>query len=269
MAELSQLKQAQRAAWAAGDYPDIAKSIEAVSVVAVEEADTGEGSEHLDVATGTGNAALAAARQGANVTGIDLTPELLTVARERAEQEGLPITFAEADAEQLPFPDASFDRVTSVFGAMFAPDQRQTAAELLRVCRPGGKVVVTAWTPDGLNGQMFGAMARHMPPPPEGFQPPVLWGTEDRMRELFTAARDVRCERRQATGSVEAESVDAWLDYLERVLGPLSLAKQALEPDGRWAPVRADLFELYERFNEAGDGSMRAAPEYLLTVANT
>ena len=125
---------------------------------------------------------------------------------------------------------------------------------------------MTAWTPEGLNGQMFAVVGRHMPPPPEGFTPPVLWGTEDRVRELFEGADEVRCERRPAKNSVHAESVGAWLDYLERVLGPMVLAKAALEPQERWPAVRADLTALYESFNESGDDTMRAEPEYLLTI---
>jgi len=266
MPDLEELKQRQRAVWAAGDYPDIATTIEPVSEVAVAESGVGDGEELLDVATGNGNAALAAARRGARVTGIDLTPELLDAARERAKQESLEIEFEEGDAEQLPYKDDSFDKVTSVFGAMFAPDQERAAAELLRVVRPGGTTVVTAWTPEGLNGQMFAALGKHMPPPPEGFQPPTLWGSEERVRELFADASEVRCEVRRADDAVRAESTDAWLDYIEGALGPLVLAKSVLEPQGNWDAVRADLADLYGQFNEADDGSLRAEPEYLLTV---
>src|SRR3954454_1916871 len=159
----------QRAVWAAGDYPDLARTIEPVSEEVVAAAGVGAGEEALDVATGTGNAALRAAARGARVTGLDLTPELLEVARGRAAEAGAEITWVEGDAGQLPFPDAAFDRVVSVFGAIFAPDHERTAAELLRVVRPGGTVAVAAWTPEGLNGQMYVALARHMPPPPEDF----------------------------------------------------------------------------------------------------
>jgi len=149
---------------------------------------------------------------------------------------------------------------------MFAPDQARTAAELLRVCRPGGTVVVAAWTPDGLNGQMFRTMASHMPPPPEGFQPPVLWGTEERIRELFAEAAEIDCEVLRAENNIDVGSIEEWLDHIERILGPIVLAKAALEPEGRWAAARADLAALYERFNEADDGSLRARPEYLQSV---
>jgi hypothetical protein len=150
---------------------------------------------------------------------------------------------------------------------MFAPDQRRAAAELLRVCRPGGAVAVCAWTPDGLNGQLFATLGKHMPPPPEGFQPPVLWGLEEHVRELFADAAEVSCERRPASDSVRADSVEAWLDYTERVLGPTVMAKQALEAGGGWEAARADLVALYEQHNVATDGSLLAHPTYLQTVA--
>ena len=174
----------------------------------------------------------------------------------------------QGDAEALPFEDGSFDRVTSVFGAMFAPDQQRAAAELLRVCRPGGTVAVCAWTPDGLNGQMFATLGKHMPPPPEGFKPPILWGVEDVVRELFAEAAEVTCDRREATASIRADSAEAWVEYTERVLGPTVLAKQALSATGGWDAARADLLALYERHNLATDGTYLAHPELLLTVAH-
>lgn len=260
-------KRGQRAMWATGDYADLARSIEPVAEDVVAAAGVQAGERVLDVATGSGNAALAAARRGARVTGLDLTPELLEIAQRRASEAGLEIAFREGDAEELPFEDDSFDRVTSVFGAMFAPDQAHAAGELLRVCKPGGTVAVSAWTPDGLNGQMFGTLGRHMPPPPEGFRAPILWGVEDVVRELFARAAEVECQVRPARDSVRAPSIDAWIDYLEHVLGPTVLAKRALEAEGRWAAARADLVALYERFNEADDGSLLVHPPYLLTLA--
>lgn len=260
------IKQRQRAMWSAGDYPDIAKTIEPVANEVITAVGVGAGETLLDVATGSGNAALQAARVGAHVTGLDLTPELLATAERRAADENLQITFLEGDAEALPFPDDTFSCVTSVFGAMFAPNQTRTAAELLRVCRPGGAVAVAAWTPGGLNGQLFATLGRHLPPPPEDFRPPVLWGVEEVVRELFAGAGELRCELRTANGSVRADSIDQWLDYTERVLGPTIVAKQALEPQGTWTQVRAELAELYHRHNEAADGSLLAHPEYLLTV---
>ncbi len=259
-------RAAARATWSAGDYPEIGKTIEDCSHVAVEASGVGEGEELLDVATGSGNAALEAARRGARVTGLDITPDLLDAARARASEEGLEIRFDEGDAADLPYEDGSFDRVVSVFGAMFAPDQALTAAELLRVCRPGGTIVVAAWTPDGVNGHLFRTVATHLPPPPEGFQPPVLWGVEDRIRELFAGAAEISCELLRAESNVDADSIDEWLDYIELALGPIVLAKAALEPEGRWEPARADLAALYERSNEADDGRLRVRPEYLQSV---
>ena len=266
MQSSDELKARQRAVWTAGDYPDIAATIEDVSDVVADQADVRAGEAVLDVATGHGNAALAAARRGGRVTGIDITPGLLDIARRRAREEGLEIVFEEADAEALPFPDDSFDKVLSVFGAMFAPDQERAAGELLRVGRPGATIVVTAWTPDGLNGRMLEVLARHLPAPPEGFRPATLWGDEARVRELFSGASDVHCERRRAPNGVRGSSTQAWLDYLERVLGPIVVAKRVLEPQGRWWPARAGLVELYDAFNEADDGSLLAQPEYLLTT---
>lgn len=265
----AELVSRQRAMWSAGDYPDIARTIEPVAHDVVAAVGVQAGETVLDVATGSGNAALELARRGARVTGLDLTPELLAVAERRAADEDLELTLVEGDAQSLPFEDGTFDRVTSVFGAMFAPDQPRTAAELLRVCRPGGTIAVAAWTPEGLNGQMFGTLGRHLPPPPEGFRPPILWGSEEVVRELFAGAAEVRCERRAARDSVRAPSVDAWIDYTERVLGPTVLAKRALGQSGAWEPARADLADLYARHNEASDGGLLAHPEYLLTVVRT
>lgn len=258
------IKQGQKKVWSSADYRTIAATIEDVSQSVIDECGASPGQALLDVATGTGNAALIAARAGAEVTGLDLTPRLLEVARERAASEGLSIRFDEGDAEDLPYAEDSFDRVVSVFGVMFAPDQERAAGQLMRVCRDGGKIVVAAWTPEGLNGGMFALMGKYMPPPPEGLRPPTAWGSEDRARELFSAAGEVRCERRRAESAVRGESTDAWLDYLEENLGPVAVAKQAL--GNRWPEARADLHALFESHNEADDGSIRARPEYLLTV---
>jgi SAM-dependent methyltransferase len=255
----------QRAMWTEGDFPDMAKHIEQVAEVVVAAAGVAAGDDVLDVATGTGNAALIAARRGARVKGMDLTPKLLAVARERAAAEGADIEFTEGNAQELSYGDAEFDRVTSVFGSMFAPDHAATAGELLRVTRPGGTIAVAAWTPQGLNGQMFAVSAKHMPPPPPGLQPPVLWGLEDHARELF-AGGEVRFERH--TSPIDADSAEDWLQYCERVLGPIILARAALEPQGKWAAARADLLALYESANEATDGTYHAEAEYLVTVVS-
>lgn len=261
-----EVQERQKKMWTAGDFASIAPRVRAASEAVVEGVGAEAGTKLLDVATGTGNAAVIAAEAGADVTGVDITPKLLDTARERAAEAGLEIEFLEGDAQELPFDDRSFDRVTSVFGAMFAPDQPLTASELVRVCRPGGKIANAAWTPESLVGRSFIAMAKHLPPPPPGFTPPVLWGTEDWVRELFEP-HDVSLELERQSVIWEGESVEAWLDDDERRLGPAVMAKAALEPEGRWDAVRADLVELYTELNEADNGSFSCHVEYLITVA--
>jgi SAM-dependent methyltransferase len=263
-ATAEQLSERQRAIWSSGDWPTFAPIVQDVADAVVEAVGTAAGDDFLDVATGSGNAAIAAAGRGARVSGLDLVPELVDAARARFAAAGLEAELVVGNAEQLPFEDASFDRVTSIFGVMFAPRHELAAAELVRVARPGATIAVTAWTPEGLNGQMFGTLGKHMPPPPDGFVPPVMWGNEEHARDLFSApGLEVSCERRMAT--LEFESADGWMDYCEQNLGPIVTAKAILEPQGRWAPVRAELSELERGFNEADDGSMRARAEYLLT----
>jgi ubiquinone/menaquinone biosynthesis C-methylase UbiE len=260
-----QLKERQRATWTAGDFAEIAKRIETPSLELLDAIGVGDGMTLLDVACGTGNAAIPAAARGAAVTGLDLTPKLLEVARKRAAAEDVEVTLVEGDAENLPFDDDSFDRVTSVFGAMFAPDHGRAAAELVRVCRPGGTVGFCAWTPQGMNGRMFATVGSHMPPPPEGFQPPILWGEENHVRDLL-APLGVEPAFERLTVAFEADSVEEWLATSERDLGPMVMAKAALEPEGKWEALRGDLASLYESHNEATDGSMRAQAEYLMTT---
>jgi SAM-dependent methyltransferase len=264
--DISAFKEGQRNVWSTGSYPDIAQRIEEVAQVLVEEVGVRPGEEMLDVATGSGNVAIPAAALGAHVTGLDLTPKLLQAARERAAKAGVEVRWVEGDAEELPFADGSFERVTSCFGVIFAPRHDVAAAELARVARPGATLAVTGWTPEGLNGRMFKAIGAHMPPPPPELQSPLMWGQEDHVRSLFAATgAELAFERRTVTFA--DASPDAWVGYNERVLGPLIMAKAALEPEGRWDPLRADLLAFYEDANEAGDGSFRAAAEYLLTVA--
>ena len=255
----------QRAMWTEGDFPDMARTIEGAAEIVVGAAGVTAGDDVLDVATGTGNAALIAARRGARVKGLDLTPKLVAVARERAAAEGADIAFVEGNAQELPYGDAEFDRVTSVFGSMFAPYHAATAAELLRVTRPGGTIAVAAWTPQGLNGQVFAVSAKYMPPPAPGFQPPILWGLEDHARAIFPGG-EVRFARHSSP--IDADSAEAWLSYCERVLGPLILARAALEPQGKWEAARGELLAVYESANEATDGRYHAEAEYLLTVVN-
>jgi SAM-dependent methyltransferase len=264
--DVSGIKQGQRMMWTAGDYPDLARTIASVGELVAERAQAGAGERLLDVATGSGNVAIPAALAGADVIGLDLTPKLLEVARERAAEAGVEIDFVEGDAEDLPFDDRSFERVTSCFGVMFAPRHDVAAGELVRVAKPGARIVIAAWTPEGLNGRMFQTVGSYMPPPPPELKPPVMWGTEEHLQTLFAASgAELAFERHMVV--YEHESPEAWFDYNERVLGPTIMAKAALEPQGKWEALRAELIALYEDANEADDGTMRVRAEYLLTVA--
>jgi SAM-dependent methyltransferase len=264
-ATAEKLTARQRAVWTAGDWPGFAHRIQEVSDRTVETIGVGEGHDYLDVATGSGNAAEAAARRGANVTGLDLVPELIDAARARFGDAGLEAEFVVGDAEKLPFGDDSFDRVTSIFGVMFAPRQAEAAAELVRVARPGAVIGIAAWTPDGEIGRMFKMLAEYMPPPAEGFVPPAMWGDEDHVRGLFADADvELSFEKRMAT--FEFESPEQWLEESETNLGPIVMAKALLEPQGKWEALRAQLIDQQAGSNEADDGSLRNQGEYLLTT---
>lgn len=262
MVELSEQKRQARAMWAMGDYPAIVSNIATAGVTAVEAAGVREGDEVLDVACGSGNATIPAAKTGAEVTGLDITPELLEAGRANAVDAGVEIDWIEGDAEQLPFDDESFDAVISVFGCMFAPDHRATADELARVLRPGGRLAVCAWTPEGSVGRFFMTVAKHIPPPPEGFQPPILWGTEDHARELFEGT-GVELELERVTLDMVADSTEAFLEQYETALPPIVAAKANLDPEA-WEALRTDLLALYEETNDADDGSYRQSAEYLV-----
>ena len=235
---------------------------------AIELAGVRPGQRVLDLASGTGDLA----DRFADLVGpeglvlmTDINAAMLGVGRDRMTDRGHAgnVAYAQVDAESLPFADDSFDRVTSVFGVMFAPNQQRAADELRRVCRPGGRIVTCAWTPSGLNGQMFGLIGASMPPPPEGFQPPVLWGTEERVSELF-AGDSTRFETLNVP--FEDDSIEEWMARNERILGPTVMAKEVLEQDGKWGPLREQLTELYADANEATDGSMHVEAEYLLAA---
>ena len=263
--DIAGIKQGQRAMWSAGDYPEIAQRIQSAADHVVETAGVSAGDDVLDVATGSGNVAIVCAQRGARVTGLDLTPELFDAARRRAAAAGVECEWVEGDAEELPYPDDSFDKVLSTFGVMFAPRHKQAAAELVRVARPGGTIVVAAWTPEGGNGQMFKTVASHMPPPPPEFQPPTMWGTEEHVRELFEPhGVNPAFERRNVV--FEADSPEEWLDYNERTLGPMVLARAGLEPQGKWDALHEDLLDLYRRNNLSTDGSFKAEGEYLVST---
>jgi SAM-dependent methyltransferase len=229
--EFTAIKDRQRKVWASADYPSVAATIHPMSELLVEATGLAPGARVLDVATGTGNAAIAAARRNCAATGLDYVPQLLDKARARTAAEGLSIEYVEGDAEELPFPDASFDAVISVVGVMFAPDQARAAAELTRVCRPGGTIALASWTPTGLLGAIFRAIGKNVPPP-AGVRPPVEWGDESRLRELFgTAVSDLHAT--EATFGFPFASSEELIDWFHRTYGPMQKAFEALDTAGQ------------------------------------
>ena len=261
--DFAAIKQRQQATWASGDYHMIGTQILIVSELLIEALDVHSTERVLDVATGSGNAALAAARRGCTVVGVDYVPELLDRARRRADTEGVKATFVEGDAEWLPVNDANFDVVSSVFGAMFAPNQEQTASELVRVCRSGGRIGLVAHTPDGFIGQLFKVIASHVPPP-AGLRSPLQWGTEARLRELFgDAIAQISSVKRHYV--FRDRSPEAFVNYWRRYYGPTLKAFEAVGDAGREA-LEADILALIARCNEADDGTMIVPNEYLEAV---
>ena len=262
MADLTEAQEQARKLWSSGDYASAMHVIASVGPRAVEAARVGDGDVVLDVACGNGNATIPAAKTGAKVTGIDLTPALLEAGMAAAKEAGVEIEWIEGDAQDLPFEDGSFDVVTSVFGCMFAPDQRKAAAEIARVLRPGGRMVVCAWTPEGNMGGMFMTIARHRPPPPEGFQPPIRWGNEDHVRGLFEGS-DVELKIERASIDFTADSLEDYFEAVARDLPPIAASKAVLEPEGKWEPLEADLMDLHRSLNTASEGWL-ATSEYLV-----
>jgi ubiquinone/menaquinone biosynthesis C-methylase UbiE len=261
--DLAAVKAKQQATWSSGDYSVVGTTLQIVGEALCEAADLRSGERVLDVACGNGNAAIAAARRFAQVTGVDYVPALLARAAARAAADGLPLDLREGDAEALPFPDGAFDVVLSTFGVMFAPDQERAARELLRVSRHGGRIGLASWTPDGFTGQMFKVVASHVPPP-AGLRGPPLWGTEARLIELFGAeARELRTQRREFT--FRYRSTAHWLEVFRTWYGPTHRAFAALSPEGRDA-LAADLVALAERLNVARDGTMVVPAAYLEAV---
>ncbi len=261
--DLAAIKKRQQATWASGDYHMIGTQIQIVAELLIETLDVHSTERVLDVATGSGNVALAAARRGCSVVGLDYVPGLLDRARRRADAEGLVAEFVEGDAEDLPFENGSFDVVTSVFGTMFAPNQEQTASELARACRSGGRIGLVAHTPDGFIGHLFKTIAKHVPPP-AGLRSPIQWGTEERLRELFSDSIDViRTDKRHYV--FRSTSPEAFIDYWRSYYGPTLKAFDAVGEAGREA-LEADLLELIGRFNRADDGTMVVPNEYLEAV---
>jgi len=263
--DLGAIKQRQQQTWASGDFAAVATPMTIVGEMLCEAVDLRAGSTVLDVACGSGNAALAAARRFCAVTGVDYVPALLERGRERAAAERLEVEFIEGDAEALPFDDDTFDVVLSTFGVMFAPDHARAAAELLRVCRSGGTIGLANWTPEGAVGDMFRLTSRYAPPSPPGLQPPVLWGTERHLTELLgDGISEIATERRMFT--LRYRSPEHWLAYFREHFGPVKRTFEALDANGRDA-YAADLLELGTRANRADDGTLVSAAEYLEVVA--
>jgi SAM-dependent methyltransferase len=263
-ADLSVIKARQQKTWASGDFAVVASRIVLASELLADAADLRAGWKVLDVACGNGNATLAAARSGTHALGIDYVSELLEGGRGRAMAEGLDVEFRLGDAEDLPVPDASFDAVLSVFGAMFAPDHQRAADEIIRVTRPGGTVGLASWTPDGFIGEMFGVITRHVPGPP-GVQSPLLWGTEQHLSGLFgPAIADTRSVERTCTWRFT--SAEEFVAFFRRWYGPTLKAFEAAGDDGRDA-LAADLADLARHRDRNDDGGSIAIPaSYLETV---
>jgi SAM-dependent methyltransferase len=260
--DIASIKQRQQAAWASGDYAAVGSRLLPTAELLCEAVDLRAGERVLDVACGNGNAALAAARRFCQVTGVDYVPALLDRARRRAHAEGLEATFQEADAEDLPFPDNSFDAVLSTCGAMFAPDQERTAGELLRVCRRGGRVGMVNWTPDSYVAELFRAIGRHLPPPP-GVRPPVEWGSEERLRELFGPEVAISAPRRSFLWRFPSPEHQA--EFFATFYGPTNRALAALGSD-RAAALKAEMVETVRRFNVSDDDTLVLRMDYLEAV---
>jgi SAM-dependent methyltransferase len=247
--------------WGSGNYAAVAERISESGELVVERAGVEPGMDVLDVACGTGNATIPAAKAGARVTGLDFAPRLLEIARERCADAMVEIDFVEGDAQEMPFEHASFDRVVSVFGHMFAPDHERTAAEMKRVLRPGGVIAFACWTPEGSIGRMFKTIAELVPPPPGG-QPPIIWGTEEHVRELLG---DAAFERHEIEWS--DESPESYARFMLDSFGPLLNARELL---GEREDELEDAFTSFLRAeNLADDGTLRFNGEYLLSVVRS
>jgi ubiquinone/menaquinone biosynthesis C-methylase UbiE len=259
--DLAAVKTRQQAMWASGDFAVIGTTLQITGESLCEAVDVEAGSRVLDVACGNGNASLAAARRGARVTGIDYVPQLLRGAADRARAERLEIEFVEGDAERLPFEDGHFDVALSTYGIMFAPDQQQAAREIVRVVKPGGKIGLCNWTPEGFIGQLLKTVGKHVPPP-AGVASPIYWGSEAHLQDLFRGTRSLRAERKQFV--FRYESAAHFIDVFRRFYGPTHKAFGALDPDGQ-ARLSADIAELSSRFNR-GQSSLMVPADYLEVV---
>ena len=261
--DLSTVKQQQKHAWESGDLGMFSKTIVVVSELLCEAVDLRSGHKVLDVASGTGNTAIAAARRWCDVTAVDFVQALLDQARRRAEVEAFDISVVQSDAENLPFKEATFDVVLSTFGSMFAPDQERAAAELLRVCRPGGKVGMANFPPNSFAGEFFRTMARYAPPP-RGLKPSVLWGLEDRLHDLF-GEKAATVELKRRTFFFRYASPEHWLEVFRTYFGPVRSVFHSLDP-ARAERLSAELLGVVNHFNRSDDVTVVAPCDYVEVV---
>jgi ubiquinone/menaquinone biosynthesis C-methylase UbiE len=261
--DLEVIKTRQRVAWSSGNYAVVGTTLQIVGEELCEALDLRAGRKVLDVAAGNGMASLAAARRWCDVVSTDYVASLLERGRARAAADGLPIEFKEADAEALPFADKSFDTVLSTFGVMFTPNQDQAASELLRVCKPGGQIGLTNWTPDGFIGHMFKTIGKYLPPPAAA-KSPLLWGTRARLTEMFgPAAMWIKTESRYF--NFRYRSAEHFVQVFKTFYGPMHKAFSALEAPQQ-TRLEKDLYDLIARMNKADDGTMAVPSEYLEVI---
>lgn len=265
MQQMVEYKQTAQVVWATGDYDAMMRQegLYEVGPRLVSSLAIRPGEDVLDVACGTGNAAIPAAVAGAQVKGLDLTPAMLAKARERAEVAGVRIEWTEGDAEDLPFPAESFDVVLSTFGCMFAPRHEVVADEIARVLRPGGRIGLATWTPDGSIGEFFRIVGGYLPPDPEFVDPPLSWGDEEHVRELFEGT-GISLRFSREVSDLHHDSVEDAVECYATKFGPVVLARRALEADGRWPELRRDLVKLFERHNTSGDTRVVLPAQYLV-----
>jgi SAM-dependent methyltransferase len=255
------LKQKQRTMWGAGPFERIEPNLGEMHATVVERLGARPGERWLDIGCGTGGAAFLAAEAGADVTGLDLSPVLIETARERAAERGLELRLDAGDAESLPYGDASFDVVCSTVGIMFAPDQEAAAAELARVCRPGGRIGIASWRAEGAGGELFRVMAPFQPPPPPGLVSPFEWGREDGVQRLIADAFDLRFEEQES--AIEAPSADAVWEVFSTSFGPLKTLAASLEPDRR-EELHEAFVEFFDRY--PSNGGIRQPRTYLIAL---
>ena len=253
----------QKETWATGDFHEIARQNVVMAEALCTAVDPHGGDRVLDIACGSGTAALVAARRYCEVTGIDYVPTLIERAQRRAAADGFDVDFRVADAQALPFPDASFDVNLSVYGVQFAPDQEQAASEMLRVCRPGGRIGLATPVSSGWSGDFFAAIAKYMPPPP-GINPPLRWGTEDGLDELLGRGT-IAIDSEERTALQYYRSVDHAVDVFLNYFGPAVRASSASGEKARES-LRGDLHAVFDRYNRALDGTAVVENRYLLTV---